>query len=977
MICVKKLFFILILLNIAFAARAVEAECRWAQTPPKIDGKLDDAAWKEAQVVENFTAAWLPENQRKPPTATKARLLWDREYLYFAAEMEDWDVFANVTEQDGAIWTCDVFEMFFKPARDKPGYYEFEVNAANGKLDMFLPSRGSGGYNRHARDRDFHIKSAVVVRGTLNQWNDRDEGWTVEGRIPWRDFLPTGGRPAPGETWMHSLCRYDYSAGLEKHSLSTNTPTASEAKADFHRYEDYVPLKFIGPGEGAATKRMPWDTSRLAGSPEPPPPWRAAPAFRKLRTSFPIMIAPEPGKDSYLLVECNGYVPLRKARIRRILDDTGATDPGVLLDLDESVYDICFHPRFAENGYIFLGSNGRAGEGKDDFHTRVLRYTLDRGTGRIDAASRRTIIEWWSHGHNGASLTFGRDGMLYVTSGDGGNNSDEWSSGQDLTRLLAKVLRVDPDHPTDGRAYGIPRDNPFLGVPGACPETWAYGFRNPWRMTLDRATGDLWVGENGQDLWEYARIVRRGENYGWPIVEGSHDFHPHRTRGPTPITGPIVEHGHSEFRSLTGGIVYRGSKFPELAGRYVYGDYSTGQIWGARQQDRKLTADECLADTSFAITGFCETPRGDILVVDHTGNAIWRLEPAPPKRSAPPFPRRLSETGLFEDTASLKPQPALVRYEVNAPGWHDGAACERYLALPGHERMEFTDQGGWNFPDGAAIAQTLTRDGRRLETRVLLRQQGEWSGYSYAWNSDQTDAALVPSTGETRGDGWRIPSQQECSLCHSRQANFVLGVSTAQLNRDGQIERWEKQGLIRCNHATIEENQWRAELAKDKPSDATFQARLDLVLPNAAQRPPALDSPLLPRPARSYPRLANPNDPRAPLDDRARAYLHANCSHCHVRNGGGNSAMQLAANIADMEVIDATPMHGTFGIPDARLAAPGAPERSMLVYRPAVRGPGQMPPMGTLKADGAGIALLSQWIASMKPSSQAAQSLKP
>ncbi|MBI4621744.1 MAG: carbohydrate-binding family 9-like protein, partial [Verrucomicrobia bacterium] len=150
------------------SARAAEAfECRWASSPPVIDGKIDEAVWQQAQVVENFQSAWLPEGRRKPPTASKARLLWDREYLYFSAEIEDTDVFANVTEHDAAIWTCDVFELFFKPATDKPGYYEFEVNAANGKLDMFLPSRGAGGYNRHKAERAFHLDTAVQVRGTL------------------------------------------------------------------------------------------------------------------------------------------------------------------------------------------------------------------------------------------------------------------------------------------------------------------------------------------------------------------------------------------------------------------------------------------------------------------------------------------------------------------------------------------------------------------------------------------------------------------------------------------------------------------------------------------------------------------------------------------------------------------------------------------------------------------------------------------
>jgi hypothetical protein len=227
---------------------AADFECRWAASPPVIDGKLDDATWKDAQVVTEFSAAWLPKGQRKPPTAIQARLLWDNDYLYFCADLEDWDVFANISEQDGAIWTCDVFELFFRPAANKPGYYEFEVNAANGKLDMFLPSRDSGGYKRHKSDRAFHIESKVIVRGTLNHKDDKDRGWTVEARMPWLDFAPTGGRPAVGEVWQHALCRYDYSVGLVQPALSSNAPLS---KPSFHQIEDYVPLRFAGPPASA------------------------------------------------------------------------------------------------------------------------------------------------------------------------------------------------------------------------------------------------------------------------------------------------------------------------------------------------------------------------------------------------------------------------------------------------------------------------------------------------------------------------------------------------------------------------------------------------------------------------------------------------------------------------------------------------------------------------------------------------------
>lgn len=951
----------MIVLLTCTASFATDFECRWAAVPPKIDGVLDDEVWKGAQVVTEFTSAWLEGDRRKPPTGIKARLLWDREYLYFSAEMEDWDVFANVKEQDANIWTCDVFELFFKPSKDKPGYYEFEVNAANGKLDMFLPSRGAGGYARHKSEIEFHIDSAVKVNGTLNNWSDKDKGWVVEARMPWRDFLPTGGRPAPGEVWQHALCRYDYSAGLANQALSSNAPLS---KPDFHHWEDYVALKFTGPHDSAAVQRKVWGASRLAGSPEPPLPYTATPVFAKLKTAFPIMIKPEPGRNDFVLLESNGYVPVRKARVLRVTE--ASEEPEVLLDLNESLYDLCFHPQFARNGFVYLGANGRASEAKDDFHTRVLRYTMDRKTGRIDPASRTLIIDWWSHGHNGASLTFGKDGMLYVTAGDGGNNSDEWNTGQDLTKLNAKLLRIDVDHPVGGKAYGVPKDNPFLGIKDARPETWCYGFRNPWRMTMDRETGDLWVGENGQDLWEYARIARRGENYGWPIIEGTHEFHQHRKQGPTPIMKALVEHSHTEFRSLTGGIVYRGSKFQELRGAYIYGDYSTGQVWAAKQSEGRLVSDVCIADTPFNIVAFCETQSGDVLIVDYNGNAIHRLEPNIVTRNpAAPFPAKLSETGLFSDTATHQPHPALVRYEVNVPGWHDGATGERFIALAGEGRMEFVESGGWNMPNGSAVAQTLSREGKRIETRVMLRQQNEWSGYTYVWNEAQTDAVLAGKDGETRAD-WRVPSRQECMLCHSRQGGFLLGLSTVQVNRDGQIAKWEREGLLGYDHAKLEEAQWRNELKTDKRSDDEFQMLVDRVLPNPMQRQPVKDSPLLPASPASLPKLAQTGDAHAPLEARARAYLHANCSHCHVRNGGGNSQMQLGIDIADMEVINAAPMHGTFGIPDARLVAPGAPERSLLVYRPSLRGSGQMPPMSTLRPDGAGMALLAEWARSVK-----------
>jgi hypothetical protein len=217
------------------------AQCRWAAGPIKPDGVLDEPAWKAAQVLSDFSVYW---QGRKAKTATRARLLWDRDYLYFAAEMEDADLYADVKDYNGITWENDVFELFFKPSPKKLAYYEFQVSALNTPLELFFPSRGAGGYRRFAAAPPLGLESAVKLDGTLNNWRDRDQGWTVEGRIPWSGFKATGGRPAPGDRWRFALCRYDYSKDFDHAELSSSAPLT---QPDFHRYEDYGELTFVGP----------------------------------------------------------------------------------------------------------------------------------------------------------------------------------------------------------------------------------------------------------------------------------------------------------------------------------------------------------------------------------------------------------------------------------------------------------------------------------------------------------------------------------------------------------------------------------------------------------------------------------------------------------------------------------------------------------------------------------------------------------
>ena len=226
------------------AAPAPAFECRFAEGAITIDGRSDDTAWAGAQVIEQFQVPWAAAGKaREPRTATRARLLWDDEHLYFVAEMADRDLYADIAEHQGELWYNDVFELFFKPAADKLAYYEFEVNAANATLELAIAARGAGGYPRFKRTTRVEMKTAVALDGTLNRWQDKDGGWTVEGRFRWRDFAPTGGAPKPEDSWAFNLCRYDYSVDYDAPELTCVAPLT---RPDFHQYEHFVPLRFVG-----------------------------------------------------------------------------------------------------------------------------------------------------------------------------------------------------------------------------------------------------------------------------------------------------------------------------------------------------------------------------------------------------------------------------------------------------------------------------------------------------------------------------------------------------------------------------------------------------------------------------------------------------------------------------------------------------------------------------------------------------------
>jgi uncharacterized repeat protein (TIGR03806 family) len=400
-------------------------------------------------------------------------------------------------------------------------------------------------------------------------------------------------------------------------------------------------------------------------------------------------------------------------------------------------------------------------------------------------------------------------------------------------------------------------------------------------------------------------------------------------------------------------VVYHGGKFPDLDGAYIYGDYSTGRIWGMKHDGQKVLWHRELADTALQIAAFRVDHRGELLIADY-GAGIYRLEPLPKKEQTATFPTLLSRTGIYRATSTHEVDSGLIPYSVIAPGWADGAGAERFMAVPGEAKVGFASGGGWSFPDGTALVQTLSLEREpgnattrfRVETRVLLRQQGEWAGYSYRWNAQQTDASLVPRGGEQAcfkaggphiaGSGseetWCFPSRAECMACHSRAANYVLGVTGAQLNREHA-------------YRGVRDNQLRALDHIGFFSSALAKAPGDLE------------------------KLVDPRDETQDLELRARTYLQVNCSVCHVEAGGGNAKMELglATPRDKMNLLGARPQHDTFGISDAMLVAPGAPARSILLHRLSLRGRGQMPPLVTNRVDAAAVKLFRDWISGLKP----------
>jgi uncharacterized repeat protein (TIGR03806 family) len=643
---------------------------------------------------------------------------------------------------------------------------------------------------------------------------------------------------------------------------------------------------------------------------------------------------------------------LQKSGQLLTFDPDNATSVAMYIDLSgvvRSAYEggllgMAFHPDYPNTAEIFLSYT--INHSGPAMRSVISRFILDDVTNPGAGTVVQVILQLDQPTdiHNAGDIAFGPDGFLYIGFGDGGPGDDPNNRAQDTTSFHGSMLRIDVlgagvSYPVN--PYDIPVDNPFAGNaecgPGTnandCPEIYAWGFRNPWRWNFDPDTGDLWLGDVGQRLWEEIDLIERGGNYGWRCREGAHDFN---TAGcGVGFIDPVAEFAHSLGQSVTGGFVYRGVAIPELTGKYVFADYSTGQIWALQPDGLGGYTKDLLTITNTGPTSFGVDQAGELYFTDLNNSRLRKILPLAGGGAPDTIPILLSDTGCTDPGDVTQPYSGLVPYDINAPFWSDGAVKDRYIGLPNGVAITRNANEDWSFPEGTVIVKNFRLSGSLVETRHLMRHpDGVWAGYTYEWNSQQTEATRVKGgkTVQVAGQNWVFPGEAQCMACHSNAADFALGPETAQLNKEFTYPSTQRTA-----------NQLE-----------TLEHVLMFTTP-------------LPGRANSLPAMPDPGDTRVSLGDRARAYLHTNCSQCHRPGGPTPVEMDLryTTSLANANACDVVPLNGDLGIVNARLIAPGDTARSIVINRASRRDSHGMPPLGSTLVDTNGIGLLGNWIDSL------------
>ncbi|MEE4242998.1 MAG: PQQ-dependent sugar dehydrogenase [Desulfopila sp.] len=605
---------------------------------------------------------------------------------------------------------------------------------------------------------------------------------------------------------------------------------------------------------------------------------------------------------------------------------------------EQGLLGMAFHPDYATNGFFFVSYTDSNGNSIISRFTRSVN-NLNRAEPNSETVVL-TLDQPYAN-HNGGNIDFGPDGFLYIGFGDGGSAGDPLNHAQDLSTWLGAILRLDINGTPP---YAIPAANPFAAQTcnqaartGICPETYAYGLRNPWRWSFDAATGDLWLGDVGQNQIEEVDRIERGANYGWRCFEGTEIYN---SAGCDAISAvaPVVQYSHSSGRcSITGGYVYRGTAIPEFTGYYLYGDFCTGEIWGLPTAGLPDTLPVLLTTSIGNIYSFAEDRDGEIYVLQSSG-VIGKIIMDRSGGNPDPVPDALSETGCTDASDTTQPAAGMIPYGINAPFWSDGSEKSRWLALPDTSRIVNTSQD-WYFPPGTVLIKQFKVRGRLIETRHFKRHtNGVWAGYTYEWNDLETDAARIRQgktktiNNGTTSQQWVFPSESECLVCHTAAAGHSLGPETTQLNMDFS---YPSTGRTDNQLNTLSE----IRLLENKLGDVP----------------------------KNLPALANPYNIGEDLTLRARAWLHTNCAGCHRPGGSTNSSLDLRSDtkLSATNSCNVPANSSGTGWPTI-LLNPGNATTSLLHYRANSRdGITQMPPLASTLVDLEGTELLKDWINSL------------
>ncbi|VUD41390.1 Aldose sugar dehydrogenase YliI [Thalassocella blandensis] len=632
------------------------------------------------------------------------------------------------------------------------------------------------------------------------------------------------------------------------------------------------------------------------------------------------------------------FIATRAGRVYSIENTANVSTRTLALDISDQVTTVfemgftgfAIHPDYPTDNRVFAVYNNVQNE-----ESVLASFTVNTANRTIDSNSETVLLtlQQPQGNHNGGDISFGPDGHLYVAFGDGGGGAARQYS-QQLTNLSGTMIRLD----VSTQPYSIPADNPFntgqarcnssAAASGQnCPEIFAYGFRNPWRFSIDQHTGDIWLGDVGEVSFEEINRVTSGGNYGWPIMEGDSCFNSNSC-SMDGLSRPIVSYGRSLGVSVVGGYVYRGTRYPALANQYIYGDVYSN-IFSRIANDSAPGTNGTQLFQIGTIYGLAQGNDGEIYLLqaqpDGAGDNIFHLVGG--NATTYTMPANLSETGCF-DTTTKTSASGVVDYAVISPLWSDGADKQRAFAIPDTTTIDVLSDGDFEFPTDTMLIKHFLNGDTFLETRFLIQHASGWSGYSYEWNDAQTDATLLDE-GRTKDVGDFIhtfPSAAQCNACHTDAANHSLGLELAQLNAHSEI--YDTNMIDYLNEAGY------------------FSA---------------------PQSSNNSPQLYALDDNQATLSQRARSYLHVNCSNCH-REGGPASFMDLrfTTSLAQTNTCDVPPSVNDMGIGDARRIAPGNPDASILLLRMESLDPEfRMPNIASLTVDTDATQLIRNWITSM------------